>query len=68
MRDLKPGDRVKITGPWGVGNATSLGEVGRIAVVISIGEGTTPIELKIYSHFGTSTWCRENLRAMPRRK
>ena len=68
MRDLKPGDRVKITGPW---SRTTHGNmlIGKFAIVQAVVKShILPIELLIDGWGSTLYWCRENLRALPRGK
>ncbi len=68
MRDLKPGDRVKITGPWEAtdkkGGASLIGRFATVEGFLDTGKPKIVID-------GWSdwlSWCRENLRALPRRK
>ena len=70
MRDLKPGDRVKITGPWGPkGSEFNGGDkyIGRFATVVMSGSYRPNIDID-GSEFKFLSWLRENLRALPRRK
>ena len=67
MRDLKPGDRVKITGSQRAYGTFGMIFIGRIAIVMDFLESGTPI-IKLDSWNVGQTWCRENLRALPRRK
>ena len=64
-RELKVGDRVKITGPWGFEYDGGSNRIGDIVTVISVDLGDTeglPIELdNLY------WWRRDNLRALPRK-
>ena len=67
MRDLKPGDRVKITGPWGKSSSLGGEYVGKTAIVMGFHDSGTPM-IKIYGWPECLYWLRENLRALPRRK
>ena len=76
MRDLKPGDRVKITGPWvkypGGAYNGGLEYIGKIAVVEECSEKVPGWTVRLRIGSGQAElflwWCRENLRAMPRSK
>ena len=68
MRDLKPGDPLKIIGPWvdGFGGGNWIGEY---ATVVSVAERSwMAVEIRIVKWKITLNWCRENLRALPRPK
>ena len=61
MRDLKKGDRVKITGPCRPSENFGIGD---IEVVISIDATDRGLPVLLKSGYW---WCRENLRALPRK-
>ena len=63
MRDLKVGDRVKITGPWLPGGGVGLWKIGDIEVVIKVEAKETLLPILLEGNYW---WCRENLRALPR--
>ncbi|KKN53597.1 hypothetical protein LCGC14_0600930 [marine sediment metagenome] len=72
-RELRKGDRVKITGPWSVLGSTGLQFVGKYAIVIHVRDKPTD-RMGIHIHIDGDKanliyhWCRQNLRALPRRK
>ena len=63
MRDLKPGDRVMITGPQSITSDMGAKYIGQITTVGGFLEEGTP-RIKIDGWL--APWCRENLRALPR--
>lgn len=70
-RKLIEGDRVKITGPWRSGSHLGENLIGKNATVHKMKPyGAMPVKIHID---GTPDdmmyhWCRENLRALPRKK
>ncbi|TET41428.1 MAG: hypothetical protein E3J60_04555 [Dehalococcoidia bacterium] len=71
-RKLVKGDRVKVTGGWGIKGGGSLGEhyIGCFATVVGFTKMSMPITIKLDEDIDTSyvfNWCRENLRALPRK-
>ena len=72
-RKLVPEDRVRIIGPW-LADAKGNGgqkHIGKTAVVLGVLPGSEmPIALKIPDDYGKIRlyWCRENLRALPRKE
>ena len=74
-RELIPGDRVRITGPWASkenGGDGGIEHIGKIANVIHISQDwDMPILIHIHGWLDTTAnmhWSREHLRALPRRK
>ncbi len=71
-RELVIGDRVRITGPWHPTHDEGRDHVGKHATYVRPNENnpsTMPIDIHID---GTEEgiiyhWCRENLRALPRK-
>ena len=69
MRDLKPGDRVRITGPWLTKGGGGQDYIGKLATVRKYWAGQImPVEIEIDGMAMILFWRRENLRALPRRK
>ena len=69
MRDLVPDDRVKIIGPWSTDSVLGHQYIGKLATVRGLWMGTgTRFKLEIDGVVEFLWWCRENLRALPRRK
>lgn len=74
-RELKEGDRVKITGFWGLDNFEhkDYRHIGKFATVISAYSAQSSLAMPIKIHVdGTCegmvySWYRESLRALPRR-
>ncbi len=69
-RELVPGDRVKIVGPWDTHTRNGEGYIGRIATVLrNLGpKSRAPIPINIDTKSTPYYWCRENLRALPRKE
>ena len=71
-RKLAGGDRVEITGAWKLDTEGNSGEeyIGRFATVDRI-DGSPGMSVRILIDESTGFhwyWCRENLRALPRKE